>query len=43
MNLKTDITLELKEICCWPVNILVAAVSKNAMRMLELKIEENFF
>ena len=40
MLLKTHISREAEEIWCWWVNIPVATVSKNAMRMLELKIEE---
>ena len=39
MHLKTHISREPEEIWCWLVNILVATESKNAMRMLELKIE----
>ena len=40
MILKTHISREAEEIWCWWVNIPTATVSKNAMRMLELKIEE---
>ena len=40
MSLKLGISREPEEIWCWIVNIPVATVSKNAMRMLELKIEE---
>ena len=40
MLLKTHISREAEEIWSWLVNIPVATVSKNAMRMLELKIEE---
>ena len=40
MLLQTHISREAEEIWCWWVNIPVATVSKNAMRMLELKIEE---
>ena len=39
MNIKPVISREPEEIWCWLVNILVATESKNAMRMLELKIE----
>ena len=41
MNIKRGISREPKEIWSWLVNILVATESKNAKRMLELKIEEN--
>ena len=41
MNIKRGISREPQEIWSWLVNILVATESKNAKRMLELKIEEN--
>ena len=39
MKIKIRISREPEEIWPWLVNILVATESKNALRMLELKIE----
>ena len=39
MKIKIRISREPEEIWSWLVNILVATESKNALRMLELKIE----